>query len=309
MRAYLLLLVCLVQAAWGQPPPLLEVTPAEGSSIQDHRPVISINLTEDVEYATARLWVNKQEVTLTTLRTPTFVSYRPMDDLSGTVEVRFWARNRSGAGVDRKWSFVVQPGQRIVSVKHDAVEKLGEYDELNVELRGEPGGQAWFDLEDYREKIPLQEVSEGVYRGSYLVHPGEYRLSTTVVGYLKFGGVTERMACDRKVKIFANVFQVRIISPPSGTQVDGSVTIRGRTRPNAQVVAVVRVAFQDNVPPPRSDKDEADGLERGQADEKGFFTIEYGPPVILPNMQVVMAIFAVDEEGNRSVPAIVRYRL
>ncbi|MCE7869563.1 hypothetical protein DYH09_04195 [bacterium CPR1] len=307
MRSWLFLLLAL--PLWAQP--LLSVTPEDGAVITESRPLITVNLPPDVDHGSARLWVDKQELTFNCLRTPTFVSARPMDELkNGKVEARFWARGRGGVAVERRWSFQVKSDQGISSLTHDASDSLAEYDTLTVDLKGASGGKAWFEVEGVKGNHPMQEIAAGHYRGSYLVEPGHTRMQMSVVGYLEVGRRLEKMTADRPVRFFANIFRVKILSPESGTQLNsGTFTVKGRTRPNSTVVAVMRVTFNENTPPPSSTVNQGEGTEKGVADAQGFFEVHYDVPVTLPNMWVVMNIFAIDEEGNRSVPAIVRYQL
>lgn len=308
MRLLLLLLLALPLLA---APPTVSVEPEDGATITDGKPLITVSLPPNADHNSARLWIDKQEVTISCLRTPTFVSGRPLTELkNGKVEARFWVKMKDGAPLERRWSFLLKNEQGISKIAHDATGNLEEFDTLTVELWGAGGGRAWFELEGFKENIPMKEIAPGHYRGSYLVQPGDSRIQNTLVGYLQKGDRVDKLAADKPVRLFANIFKVKVISPEPGSQInDGAFQVKGRTRPNSEVAAVIRVTLNENTPPPKTTADEGDGQEKGKADAQGFFTINYDVPVTLPNMWVIMNIYAIDAEGNRSAPQVVRYKL
>lgn len=282
------------------------VSPAPGDVVVELRPVITVRLPPGgpMDPATARLWVNGSEVTALCLRTPLLLSYRPPAAISsGPVQLRFQARARNGVKLERSWSFTLQARQRIRQVTHDASATLGEYDTLKVEMRGEAGGRAWFEIPGLVEKVPMDEVENGLYRGVYQVQPGDYRMGARVVAFLRLGPEVYRRSVDPPVNLFGHLFRVTIFEPENGSQVPLRFDIRGRTRPGSRVVVVPRLGFGEGTAAPDTrDSESAAGSFQGQADERGFFTIAYGVPLKLPDLHVALTIFAVDPEGNRSAP-------
>lgn len=309
LASFLLLILVL-----GGPVPAAElpVTPGPGETVSEARPVISVQLPRGgtIRHEDARLWVNGHEVTGSSLRTPMFVSYQAPGDMGeGEVQVRFQARTVEGTPVEQAWSFQLRPASRITSVVHDADRELGEYDDLAVEMVAEPGGKAWFEIEGLASEIPMQEVSEGVYRGTYHVGSGDYRLQAPVVGHLQFGPRSSTMQAERPVSIFGHLFQVRVKEPKNGSQVPLNFEIKGRTRPFARISVVPKIGFDEGMSAPsRNDPAAMTGSIPGEADAKGDFTIRYGLPLKLPNMQVVLTIVATDAEGNRSIPTVLRLK-
>lgn len=308
MRFLLLLLLAL--PLWAEAP-VVTVEPAEGTVITEGMPLVTVNLPPGADYNSARLWIDKQEVTLSCLRTPGFVSGRPMAELkNGKVEARFWVKMKDGAPLEKRWSFELKNEQGISSITHDGVRNLEEFDTLTVDMRGARSGTAWFELEGFKDNIPMKEIEPGHYRGTYLVQPGDSRIQNTLVGYLKVGDRVDKITAAKPVRLFANIFRVKILSPEPGMQInDSAFQVKGRTRPHSQVAAVIRVSLNENTPPPTTTADEGDGQEKTEADKDGFFTINYDVPVTLPNMWVIMNIYAIDAEGNRSAPQVVRYKL
>lgn len=309
MRWWLLLL-CLALSAGARD--LIHVTPGQGEVVTGGRPVITINIPKNapIPYDSARIWVNGKEVG-GLLRTPMFVSYQPPGELpEGKVDVRFTAGNTT-----LSWDFVIKYRQSITSVSHDAVENLGEYDEVKVTMKGEPGGKAWFDLEGLAEKVPLEEKEAGVYTGQLLIEPGSNKMGAKLTAFLRLGPRTHQLSSEKPVNVFGGLFRVKIFGPPSGSKVDSTFNLTGRTRPGSKVICAPNLGIADGITPPVTATDIAGrrqgattGSVEATADEKGYFTIEYGVPIVLPNLQVAMAVYAIDPQGNRSAPVILRYR-
>ena len=305
----LLLLLCLGQPAPGAE---LSVSPAPGETVAESRPVISVQLPADgaLRHEGARLWVNGHEVTGSCLRTPMFVSYQaPGEMAEGEVQVRFQARSADGQPVEQSWSFQVRPPSRITSVVHDAEGELGEYDELAVEMTAEPGGRAWFEIEGLVAEVPMAEGPAGLYRGTYHVKSGDYRLKARVLGHLELGPRSSALPAGKPVSIFGHLFRVKILEPANGAQVPQDFILRGRTRPHARISVVPKIGFDDGMAAATRD---AGGGQTGtipaEADGDGNFSVHYGLPLTLPNMQVVLTVTATDAEGNRSIPTMLRVR-
>jgi hypothetical protein len=246
------------------------------------------------------------EVTGSSLRTPLFVSYQaPGEVPAGPVEVRFAYRTAAGQAVDQTWSFQVKPRSHIASVRHDAAGELGQYDDLQVEMQADPGGQAWFEIEGLADEVPMQEVSPGLYRGAYSVEPGDFRLQAAVIGHLRLDSGTSALAADHPVSVFGHLFRVRVYEPLNGAQVPLNFVIRGRTRPFARISVTPRIGFNDALTAPTRDNPENDtGTIPGEADAQGNFSINYGFPIKLPSMRLAFTVVATDAEGNRSIPTM-----
>lgn len=311
MRCFLAALwLCLVVSpALGQD---LPYSPGNGEVVSEARPLVTVKLPKGHSYnhASARMWVNEREVSASLLRTPMFVSYRPLGEmLAGPVAVRFTIPDEQGDKVELAWTFQLEPRGRIQEVTHNAETELGEYDELVVEMRAEPGGQAWFEVEGFKRDLPMHEEELGLYRGSYTVKPGDMKMEGTVKAHLQLGPRVETAAADRPVTIFGNIFRVKVFEPVSGSKVPLNFLIKGRTRPGAKVTAVANVGFDAAMQAPNTNTgDGGTGGIETRADEEGFFELEYGVPLKLPNLRVILAVFAVNQKGERSVPTILQYQ-
>lgn len=311
MRFFLAALwLCLVVSpAAGQ---ALSYSPQDGEVVSEGRPLVTVKLPKDAghNYSSARMWVNGREVSASLLRTPMFVSYRPMGEMAaGPVDVRFTIPDARGRPVELAWAFELKPRGRIQEVTHNAVAELGEYEELVVEMRAEPGGQAWFEVEGFKHDLPMEEEELGVYRGRYLVKPGDMKMEGIVKAYLQLGPRVESVQAEKPVTIFGNIFRVKVYEPVSGSKVPLNFIIKGRTRPGAKVTAVANVGFDAAMQAPNTTTgDGGTGGMETRADDQGFFELEYGVPLKLPNMRVILSVFAVNQDGERSVPTILQYQ-
>ena len=288
----------------------LSLSPLPDSSISRDDLMISVSvsgpLAEALNLSRARLFVDNAEVTAQCLRSDRFLSYRPLrTPAPGLLEARIEFPN----GVERSWSFRVAEPQVIESVTHSAVgESLGEYEELTVTMKAAPGYKARFLVgEDDKKSHPMVEESPGTYVGTYVVVPGDFYLGEPVIGELNLGQRVERKTADKPATLFGHLFRVVIFSPKSGSTTPNNFDIKGRTRPGSKVSFVPHLSFQKNTRAPNTRGGGGSGSFETRADEQGFFTINYGVPLSLPNLSVVMSVFAVTPDGERSVPVILRY--
>lgn len=285
----------------------LSVSPLPDASVRGEELMISVSvsgpLVEAMNLAQAKLYVDGQDVTMHTLRTDRFLSYRPLAPPSpGPINARLEFPN----GVERSWSFKVTSPQVISSVTHSATDSLGEYEELTVTLEGEPGLRASFLIGDKPEEHPMTEASRGVYIGTYTVKPGDFYLGEPITGQLHMGSRVEQMKAKDPVTLFGHLFRVVIYSPKSGSQTPNNFDIKGRTRPKCKVTFVPDLSFQRNTRAPSTQGGGGASFETW-ADEEGYFMVNYGVPISLPNLSVVMSVFATTPDGERSVPMILRY--
>jgi len=64
-------------------------------------------------------------------------------------------------------------------------QKLQPDDSIYVNLSGQPGLTATFDIGSWKTSIPMKEISPGIYTGSYLVRKGDEVKSAFIIGTLK----------------------------------------------------------------------------------------------------------------------------
>ena len=61
---------------------------------------------------------------------------------------------------------------RVVTNVSNSTFKMG--DKIMVGLEGTPGGKAYFDIVPLIKKVPMAEVQNGIYKGMYIVHEGDF---------------------------------------------------------------------------------------------------------------------------------------
>ncbi len=287
----------------------LSLSPAEGAKVRPDELTVTVSisgpLAETLKLGTAKLFIDSEDVTAFCLRTDTFLSYRPYTPPPhGTIDARIEFAN----GVVREWTFEVLASQLIQSVTHSATESLGEFEELTVTMIGAPSLAATYTLGERDAEYPMMEISPGLYLGTYLVRPGDYYLDEPVTGLLHVRSRVEKKSAEQVVTLFGHLFKVTIISPESGSQVPTNFLLKGRTRPGSKISIVPKLSFQGNTRAPNTRSSKGGGNFETTADDKGFFEVTYGVPMKLPNLAVVLSVFAVAPDGERSVPVILRYR-
>lgn len=314
MRKSVLILFFLIFLAYCLPAGAEEETslllsPPPQGQVSSNDLVVSVSvsgpLSKALDLESAKLFVDGRNVTGLCLRTGDYLSFRPLSPLSpGQVSARVEFSN----GVTREWSFQVIPSQLIKSVTHNAQEALGEYQEMKVEMDAEPGLEAGFLIDHRGEEYPMTETDRGHYEGIYTVKPGDYYLGVPITGQLHLGERVESRDSQTPANLFGHLFRVHIIEPLSGKAPSNDFMIKGRTRPGSKVTIVPRLSFNSNTPAPASRWSESGGGSiEAQADKDGYFQIEYGVPLSLPNLNVVLSVFAVTPSGERSVPITLRY--
>lgn len=304
-----MLLLLLSSGASAEETSLLLNPPPEGK-VQSNDLIVSVTvsgpLADALNLDTAKLFVGGRNVTGLCFRTDGYMSYRPLSaPQPGPVEARVEFSN----GVTREWTFEVVPSQLIKKVEHNATEALGEYQEMKVSMEAETGLKASFVIDHGRKEHPMEETSRGHYEGIYTVKPGDYFLGVPVTGQLHLGDRIESRDAEEPAKLFGHLFRVHIIEPLSGKAPSNNFMIKGRTRPGSKVSIVPRLSFNSNTPAPQSRWSSGGGGNiEGKADEEGYFEINYGVPLSLPNLSVVLSVYAVSPEGERSVPITLRYQ-
>ncbi|MFN8613859.1 MAG: hypothetical protein U0931_40370 [Vulcanimicrobiota bacterium] len=301
--------MALSALAWGQP---LELSPAPGEKVCEDRPCIQVSWPEGAVLAgRCRLWMNGREVTGECLRNGRFLSFRPYKaPPPGPIEVHFSSEDGKGQVLDKVWSFQLSPSSWIQNLTHDASGDLFADDELQVEFRAPTRGKAHFTIGGLGP-VEMAEREPGLYRGSYHVKPADTSLAAPVTVHFQKGDHSEEVQASKPVKIFGGFYRVRVLSPPDGSQVEQNFVLTGRARPGCRVSVIPKVGFQDDMAAPTTNNNSVAGTAGSipaEVDDQGNFTVEYGLPILLPGMHLVMSIFAVDADGNRSMPTIVRYR-
>lgn len=292
--------------------PSLELTPAPGAKVQEQRPCIQISWPAGtVAGSKARLWFNGYEVSQDCLRNDQFVSYRPFAaPSSGPVQVRFEAEDDHGQPLEKSWSFDLQQPRLIQKVSHNgAQEGLYENDDFVIRCQACAGGKAHFEVPGW-QPVPMKEIQPGIYEASYRVRSCDTALKQPVKVVYEFDGHREEQVALEPVKIFGGFYRVKVLSPADGSNVDQSFTIVGRAKPGSTVSIIPKLGFGSDGRAPTTMSNAVSataGAIPAEVDKDGNFKVDYGVPLLLPGMGLVMSVYSVDEEGTRSMATVVRY--
>lgn len=315
--------VLTVPAAANAIPEGFKVSPKPNQILTEEKPVIKVRYPKDLEldFSSVRLWVNDAEVSGNCLRTPRYASYQPFVDMpSGTVKVRFEGKKAgSKAGSKEKnsvfkaeWSFELQEPQAIKSITHNAQHEMGYMEEIVVQAESVPGASAWFSIEDIADDVSMDESVPGKYEGRYQVKINDNKLKAHITVHVKAGGRQYDRTVEEPICISGGMFTITIYEPHQNDLVPLSFKIKGHTRPKALIYMQPKIGMSEGMNTQVNgssgsfqvnDRNKASfGSIPVYADKNGDFVIEYGFPIMLPNMQAMFMFSATDEEGNKSLP-------
>ncbi|MDO5295886.1 MAG: hypothetical protein Q4F00_04455 [bacterium] len=300
----------LSRPLWANIPEGFKVSPQPNQILTEEKPVIKIRYPKDLEmdFSIVRLWINDAEVSGNCLRTPRYVSYQPFVDMpSGEVKVRFegkaaTAKNKKDI-IKLEWHFELQKPQAIKSITHNANHDMGYMEDIVVQAESVPGAIAWFSIEDIVDEVSMDESVPGKYEGRYRVKINDNKLKAHVTVHVKAGGHQYDRTLDNPICISGGMFTITIYEPQQNDLVPLSFKIKGHTRPNAIIYMQPKIGMGESMGTQVNDRNKASfGSIPYYADENGDFVIEYGFPIMLPNMQAMLMFSAVDPEGNKSLP-------
>jgi hypothetical protein len=289
------------------PPKIVRRYPASGQTVSNVRPNILI-LYEDagtgVNPAASRLIVEGQDVTSRATFADTAVSYTPPSALTGQVTVRLVLADRAGNVTRDRYQFAVAAPEasliRSVTVNPTTLQ-VG--DVLTVTAVGQPGGQAFFRIEQVSQDVPMHESQPGVYVGT-LAMPARDRVyeNARVLVTLTRMGVTSQAEASARLTIvaFNRVPAPVITSPAQGARVGDPIVVRGTAVPGYRVI--VRVDFKGSLPV--FNLTGTYGEVTTTADANGRWTVTINRTARLPEAELTITAIAVDPLGRRSESAI-----
>lgn len=94
---------------------------------------------------------------------------------------------------------------KIEQVLNMASGLLGTGDRLTVEMIGDPGGTASFDISGVTRGIPMIERSPGHYRGTFVIPPGLEARQATIVAHLSVNGQDSVAAASGTIDILGRL--------------------------------------------------------------------------------------------------------
>ncbi len=287
----------------------LELLPAPGAQVSEGRPHIQVSWERgQIHPESCRLWVDGQEVTLTSLRSTDFLSFRPYRaGGAGPIRARFGAKSTTGQIVKRDWSFSVRPPTVIANLKWNDEGTLFEGDVLQVQFQAPPRGKAEFQI-DHWAPVAMKEGPPGTYRGEYQVGPKDNGMSAPL--RVRYENDTQRqeLTASKPVQIFGGLYKVRITSPSDNSEVEQNFVIRGQARAGSRVMVIPNLGLAGMSAPSTVEGGGTLGSMPAEVDENGQFTLNYGLPIMIPGMSVAFTIYSIDPDGTRSAPTTVHYR-
>lgn len=279
------------------------LSPARDSVIYDRKPTISLSFRNiGINLTTVEVFLNNKNVTASCIILPGFMSYKPDGDLpfgENRVKVRFTEKSQKTHFIS--WRFQIKSVNLIKSIRHDYKSPLMIREILHLTMKGKTGGKAYFDIRGIRSNIPMKEVSTGLYKGSYQVGEFDYATDVPVIGRLRMpDGKCENVKAKKSVSIFAQLFKVKILSPKDGEWVTQRFTIKGRTKPNVDVLMSISLSFRQLGGLISSKGPEQGGIET-RSDSNGYFSKEFGFPVSVSGLKAVIKVHARDSRGKKSL--------
>lgn len=167
-------------------------------------------------------------------------------------------------------------------------------------MTGEPDCKAWFSIGSLKTNIPMKEVSEGKYRGKYIINEYDHAKNQAIIGYLQDDkGAIHRHVSKVKISVIAQLFRVKFFYPKDGDKVGRSFILKGITKPNCKVHITSRLAFKSGTL--LSAKGPDTGGITARADSKGYFEKKFGFPIYLKGLRCTISAYAVDKNRNKSI--------
>lgn len=325
MLLVVVLMVAVCAAAPGAPSqkfhtvaPGVEVFPAPGELL-DNGQAIVVRLTTDPALqgrAPLRVFMDNREITSEVKHQGVMLTIPVPETLAGGLHsVRLEIPSLLKDAQPVTWSFQVSaPAEgdlhdAAVVVHDNAPHVLYESDTLEVTAEGPSGGKATARI-DGSIVFPLTEGAPGHYSGSYEVHRTDYLIGAPVrVRIALPNGQVVGNHSGHIVKMFGQMFTIRVTSPENGSVVGFAFTMKGHTRPFAHVSISPTMGNQEGFGYSSSGQAPIPGrVHRGwggydvTADEHGYFELKFGFPVHLVDLAYTFTLTAIDRHGQQAIP-------
>lgn len=294
--------------------PGIEAVPGPGGSVSPGDPVVHIRFSGDAltGASQAGVWLDGTALSEGLDMEGSELSVAlPRDISPGVHTIKVSVPNLMGAPREAEWTFDVPQatGQVNVSVT-PARGTLYEGDVLTVTAVGPADGEARASI-DRRIRFDLPQTKPGTYQGSYTVTPADYVMSAPVVASIAFpDGTAGNGASATPVKIFGQLFTVRITEPASGGKVPWDFVIKGKTRPNATVYIAPSIgrpggdgAVLGTRPPVMGRSISNMGTIETAANSEGVFEQKFGFPIRVIPMTYSFLVTARGPNGEEGIPA------
>lgn len=296
--------------------PGVEVAPAPGEVLESGQSIdVRLSAATALPAGTPiRVYLDNEDITSLVRRSGLELAIPvPPTLAAGSHRIRLEIPTLMGAPREASWIFQspapvsAELRDQSVNVKADANRTLYESDVLEVTTNAPPGGKASATVGE-RLQFPLRERTAGLYTGTYDIRRTDYVTGAPVRVRVTLpdGRVVGNRSVN-SVKVFGQIFTVRIISPTNGSKVDHDFVIKGRTRPRARVSISpnVGVTVDESFNPPRGRLPARRGMGGWDvvADEHGYFEQKFGFPLHFVSISYSFMFTATDEVGQQAIPS------
>ena len=296
----------------GVSPKVKEVYPADEAVIKTDRPNIYITFDGEkgtiINPDTVKLMVDGVDVSSEAVKTPAFITFYPSAALPvrRNIWVELTARDDNGNQVFHRWRFVIVPRSKtlISSASHNGQLPLLPGEKLEVVMYGNPGGQAWFEIEGFQSYIPMVEGEGGTYKGEYPVGASDNVKGATVIAHLKTDAQEDSLLVDPPVTFdVEEVFAApSIIGLSDGQQVAFPLEIKGYTKPFATVE--IKYNYKSAIFGSPVVLEGLAGTSRVSANEEGYFFDKYYS-VWGTGTEHKITVTATDTSGEKSPSTVI----
>ncbi len=292
-------------------PKIASVSPADGSKVETDRPNIYVSFDTQngtsINPQTAKLIVNGVDVTSRISKAPMFIGYNPTEPLplKTNIWVELSAQDSYGNTINYGWTFMIVPATTtlISSAYHNGQFPLKAGEKLQVIMYGVTGGQAWFDINGFKNNIAMTEVSQGRYVGEYTVTPQDKVSGLKVIAYLRNQSREDNLVLDPAITfdVEQGFNAPQLINIQDGQQVNFPLTVEGYTK----AYATVEIKYEYAAPllGPLVTSGVA-GTKRVSADGKGYFVDTY-TSIFGAGTKHTITVKAIDNATDKTSPPTV----
>ncbi len=237
-----------------EPPRINFFAPEDRSTVMNERPEIYAEISDGVagsgiDTESVQLLVGGQDVTSRARIANHLIMYIPPVPLPlGNTDVSLTVSDKAGNETRASWNFrVAAPPAVLQAVSHDSRKPVLSGEEVVVQARGLPGGNASFSIPSLLNKIVMREISAGLYEGRFKASNGMVaNHAPVVVDFTAGDGRSARLAAPLPLTV-ATVPppQPTIIAPIDNFVLTPTMVVTGTGRSGDTVT--VTVGFSGNV--------------------------------------------------------------
>jgi hypothetical protein len=299
-------------------PRVSAVYPENGSSVENSQPLIFAALTDTggigVDPKRTKIYLDGDNVTGSSTVTGSYVNVEPSVPLApGEHDVKVTVVDSLGNQSTKEWPFTVSRRRFIdrfeTNIQPGEIVNSGT--EVLFTMQGPADGDASASILGVARDIPLRQVEPGLYKGSYMVKPGDNAAASPIVGRIKTAdGRESTTILSNGISVSAGTPAApEITTPADGSPVNGDVTVAGMAPPLSTVR--VTVGYDTKAAGNLVNLSGTSATREVTADASGNWKIDNlpvgGNPMFADNSNTHYTITAetVDPNGQRSAESTV----